>query len=279
MRINNICFIFLGCLFFGFIACEQDSIATINTQTAVVTGYLFAGQPCDSIRITQAISYGGTDTVAIPIENLELHIDDGENTYLLESAGEGYYRNPNLIIQSGKTYTLSFEHKGQVVSATTFVPFRREALLSDTLIEMEKIESGNFPPFNNGNQPDPIEVTWDNPEGDYYYVVVQNIEENPEYINDFFAQLDTLFPSFRNFRFISEPQATNYYNIDPNREIRQFGTHRIIVFRVNPEYAALYNVSEASSLSITQPPTNVENGLGILTGVASDTLYFDVKEQ
>ncbi|MEK7255460.1 MAG: DUF4249 family protein [Bacteroidota bacterium] len=258
------------------VACEPETIGTTETKTAVVTGYLFAGQPCDSIRIVQSISYGSEDTVAVTLDDLVVTLSDGATTFTLTPAGAGYYRNPDLIIESGKNYLLQFEHNGKAVSAQTFVPEKREAALSDTLIEMEKIEAGTFPPIGGGTMPEPIEATWDNSEGDYYYVVVQNLEDDPEYINEFFAGQDSLF---RNFRFISEPQATDFYNIDPQREIWQFGKHRVIVFRVNPEYAALYNVSASSSLSITEPPGNVENGLGILTGAASDTLFFVVKKQ
>ena len=262
-------------------SCEKDDPASTITETAVVTGYLYAGQPCDSILITQAISYNNTDTTALPLSELDVTISDGINSYNLSYQGNSAYGNPSLIIESGLIYTLQFTYREELVSATTFVPFKKEATTSDTLIEMERIEiGGGFPPAGGGTPgEDAIEINWDNTEGDYYYVVVQNLEDEPDYINEFLAAQDTLSDRFQNFRFISEPQISNYYNIDPNREVRQFGQHRVIVFRVNPEYAALYNISDASSLSITEPPSNVENGLGLLTGVASDTLYFWVEEE
>ena len=259
-----------------FSACEEENITNTETKSAVVAGYLFAGQPCDSIRITQSTSYGASDSLLVTLDDLIVTLTDGDLTYSLTPAGEGYYRNPDLIIESGKNYTMQFEHNGESVSAQTYVPVQREFAISDTLIEMEKIEfGGGGLPSGGFTEVDPIELSWDNPEGDYYYVVVQNIEDDPEYVNEIFE--DESNP-FRNFSFISEPQVMDFYSIDPRREIEQFGTHRVILFRVNPEYAALYNVSDASSLSITQPPSNVENGLGILTGVASDTLFFEVKK-
>lgn len=272
MKNTSIFLLFLATI---FTACEEKNITNTETKTAIVAGYLFAGQPCDSIRITQATSYGGSDSLTVTLDALVVTLSDGDQTFTLTPVGEGYYRNPNLVIESGKTYTMRFEHNGETVSAQTFAPFRRECAISDTLIEMQKIEFGNGPPTGGFTTVDPIELSWDNPEGDYYYVVVQNIEDDPEYVNEIFKEQDN---PFRNFRFISEPQVMDFYNIDPRREIEQFGTHRVILFRVNPEYAALYNVSDASSLSITQPPSNVENGLGILTGVASDTLFFEVKK-
>ncbi len=249
---------------------DQDGDVEV-TETAVLTGYLFAGIPCDSIRITQTISYSGEDTVALPIENIDVTITDGTDTYDMQTDGSGYFRNTDLVIESEKNYEVAFAYKDYIVSAQTFIPSKRVVSISPTYIEMEEQTSGF--PGGGPSMPDPIEVTWENEEGDYYYVVVLNIEEDPEYINDFYEEQDSLF---QNFRFISEPSVTDYYQIDPRREIRQFGTHRVIVFRVNPEYASLYNVSSISSLNITEPPGNVENGLGILTGVSSDTSFFEV---
>lgn len=267
--------ILTGALILAATACEKDNITNTETQTAVVTGYLFAGQICDSIRIVKATAYGSSDSIAVPLDGLEINLYDGEQSYLLQSVGNGYYRNAALLISSDKTYAMQFEYNGETLSAQTFVPQQREFSLSDTLIEMEKIELGNGPPMGGFTAIDPIKLSWSNTEGDYYYVVVQNIEENPEYVNEIFEDSDN---PFRNFRLISEPQIMDNYNIDPRREIEQFGTHRVILYRVNPEYAALYNISGASTLSITQPPSNINNGLGILTGVASDTLYFEVKK-
>jgi len=70
----------------------------------------------------------------------------------------------------------------------------------------------------------------------------------------------------------------NFYAIRAQRDSLQFGTYQIIVFRVNPEYAALYESSSNSTLSLEEPPTNIVNGLGIFTGVSSDTLYLEVSE-
>ena len=75
---------------------------------------------------------------------------------------------------------------------------------------------------------------------------------------------------------ISEPQISSFYAIFPRREFSHYGTHQIIVYRVNPEYAALYERSGNSTLSLEEPPTNIENGLGIFTGASSDTLYLEV---
>lgn len=255
--------------FLLFTACEGENITSLSTETAVVEAYLFAGQGIDSVKITQSTSYSSNDSLLLTLDGLEVTISDGTNTFLLESLGEGVYQNLNAIVESGLTYSLQFEHKGETITAETYVPTYKEATASTEAITMQKIGAGTFPP-NIGEQLDPIELEWDNSEGDYFYVVVQNIEDNPEVINELFGD------ARRPFRFISEPQITNFYAIDPRREIQQFGMHQIIVFRVNPEYAALYETSGTTSTTIAQPPTNVVNGLGLFTGVSSDTLFLNV---
>lgn len=253
-----------------FMACEQEDVSTLETETAVVKAYLFAGQPLDSIKIRQSISNASEDSVAIAIENVDVTISTDTETYPLEHVGMGVYQNLNVLVDVNQSYSLEFEHNEEVISAETYVPDFREATISTTEITMDKIEAGTMPNF--GELPDPIELEWDNSEGEYYYVVVQNIEDDPESINELFEG------GGRAFRFTSEPQAMDFYAIDPRRELQQFGMHQIIVFRVNPEYAALYETSGTTSTTIAQPPTNIENGLGIFTGVSSDTLLLNVKK-
>lgn len=261
-------------LLFG--ACEETSIDSIETDTPVVTSYLYAGQPLDSLRVTLAFSYGRADTQLVTLDDLEIEVSEGSETYALTPFGEGYYRQPNLQVATNRSYNLAFDWQGTSITATTFVPERRSAQLSSAIIEMQKITTSGGFPIGGFTQVDPIEINWDNPEGDYYYVLIENIEEDPEYTNDLIADIEEDLG--RRFSLITEPSITDFHSINPRREITQFGTHRVIVFRVTPEYAALYQTSSASSQSLAEPPSNIENGLGIFTGVSSDTLYFEVKK-
>ena len=260
------------------LACEQEGLQSFETETAVISGYIYAGYPVDSIRITQSISYSQSDSSIISLDELSPSLSDGNTSWNLTSIGNGYYHNPDIIVESETTYQLKFEHKGEEVSAITYVPLAREASISTFEIEMDRIESGGFP-GNLGEQADPIEINWDNSEGDYYYVLIENIESNPRYINEFLRDILEENGQLGRFQRISEPEISDFYAINPRRDLQQFGTHRVIVFRVNPEYAALYQSSSNSTLTISEPPTNVNNGLGIFSGLSGDTLYFEVKER
>ena len=258
-------------------ACQTETIELIETKTAIVEGYLYAGQSVDSIKITQSLSYAQLDTNVITLDDLTVTLSDDVNQYNLNSIGNGIYQNSNVTIEEDKSYHLEFEWLGKTVVAETYIPIKKEGQLSLDEVELPKVLLGSFPNLTSGTQ-DPVEISWDNSENDYYYIVIKNIETNPEYVNENIGEAITANGDNPRFVSITEPQITNFYAINTRRELTQYGTHQIIIYRVNPEYAALYESSGNSTLSLAQPPTNVKNGLGIFTGVSSDTLYLEVKE-
>ena len=257
-------------------ACTEEASVTLDTKTAVVEAYLFAGQAADSIRIIQSYSYARENTDLITLNELEVQISDGQQTYDLDHSTEGIYQNPDFIPQSGATYVLTFDHNGETIRSETFVPQKQTISISKTSVELEKIRDfGDFVDSGFGGDQDALEVEWDNSEGDYYYVVIENMEDNPEFVNDLLAEFQENGNALRFFQ-ITEPEISNFYAISTRRDLTQFGTYRIIVYRVNPEYAALYETAGTSSINIATPPSNIENGLGIFTGVSSDTVYLEV---
>ena len=270
--------ILLSAFAFLLFACEKQNIEDIETKTAVIEGYLYDGQSVDSLKITQSFSYSQMDTNVITLDELDVILSESTNQYPLTSIGNGIYQNSEVTIEQDKSYRLEFVWEGESISAETYIPLKKEAQLSLIEVELPKIELGaNGGGIITGTL-DPVEITWDNSEGDYYYIVITNIESDPEYVNENVAANIAANGSAPRFIFITEPQISDFYAINARRELTQYGTHQVIVFRVNPEYAALYESSGNSTLSLEQPPTNVENGLGIFTGVSSDTLYLEVKK-
>jgi len=250
------------------LACEKQSTEIIESKTTVVEGYLHAGKTMDSLKITQSLSLATADNV-IALDDLVVSISDANNQYVLNFIGNGIYQNTALLIENDKTYRLEIEREGAIVSAETYIPEKKEAQISVTEVELPKIELNAPIGFPTGSI-DAVDITWDNNEGDYYYVSIRNVEINPEIINEN-ANGGQSRPSI-----ISEPQILSFYAIFPRREFSHYGRHEIVVYRVNPEYAALYESSGSSTLSLEEPPTNIENGFGVFTGVSSDTLYLEV---
>ena len=267
MKLSKILFLLINTIL--IVSCSQESIEQTESKTTIVEGYLSAGNPIDSLRVTQSISLGQVEEEVITLDDLKVTISGGNTEFDLISIGNGFYQNANHIIKAGANYQLEIERGDNIISAETYVPENNAASISKSQVELTKIEAGVFP--SGGIViPDPVEVTWNNNDGDYYFVLVKNIETDPEYVNENIAQFEG------QLQFITEPQISNIYVIRAQRDLMQFGTYQIIVFRVNPEYAALYDSSGGSTLSLEEPPTNIINGLGIFTGLSSDTLYLEV---
>ncbi len=120
--------------------------------------------------------------------------------------------------------------------------------------------------------PDPVKITWDNPDGSYYLIVVENLETTLEPIRDFGGKEPP------GHRFKKSPTNSSSEEIR-EMDFQYFGMHRIILNHVLPDYAALYKQSSTSSQNLTNPSTSITNGYGIFTGLNSDTLYLNIKKQ
>jgi len=48
----------------------------------------------------------------------------------------------------------------------------------------------------------------------------------------------------------------------------------MILYRVNQEYVDLYKSRDQDSRNLNEPLTNIENGLGIFSAFANDSVYF-----
>lgn len=126
--------------------------------------------------------------------------------------------------------------------------------------------------INNGSVED-MNLTWNNTNQEYYYMVITNLETNPVKIID-----DNAFPNrpTGNFNFTSSPTRADNFTIR-FIQLEQFGKHRIKLFRVNKEYADLYDSKQQDSRNLNEPVTNVKNGLGVFTAFNVDSVFFEVR--
>jgi hypothetical protein len=105
-------------------------------------------------------------------------------------------------------------------------------------------------------------------------VVIENNEQNQE----------SIFPVFGGnfgrgnrgaFRRISRPTREDSYQINFG-ELTYWGQYVVKVYRVNQEYANLYENLTQDSRDLNEPPTNIKNGLGIFSAFNSKKVYFRV---
>jgi len=250
-----------------FTACNKDETNPEFVDVPVVEAYLYSGNIFE-MKVSRQIPFSGDAVFSSDnIDLLEINIFDGNIIWTLIPLGNGIYRDSSFQINADSEYELKFVYNDLVVEASTVIPSKPLGFTSS--VSQVIIESGGFPT----ELPEPVELNWENPDQSYYIVLVENIETDPDPVRDFGDDETPPAPWFRN-----EPTQNDNYEIN-TRTFTYFGTHRIILFHVNPDYALLYDDEDNTSQNLTTPATDIENGFGIFTGLNSDTLWMEVYEE
>jgi hypothetical protein len=238
------------------------------TDTPVIESYLLEGTAF-SVKISRQIPF--SDEVVYSsddIDQLDVKVEYNHTSYALTAMGNGVYTNTSLVVMNDATYTLSFYFNQKEVSAYTYIPSKPQGFTqSATEISIARMDSASGPPTS---MPDPIELNWTNNDDSYYLVYVECIETTLDPIRD----TDGAVVSFS---FRKAPTNGSTDELRP-MEFQYYGTHRIILYHVLPDYAFLYENNGTSSLNLTNPSTGIVNGYGIFTGLNTDTLFIEVLE-
>mgnify|MGYP006898381079 CR=1 FL=1 len=250
----------------------DNSLEMEFTDWPIIEAYLNPGSPF-LVRVTRQVPFSeDVEYSEDNIDSLELLINCNDTVYIPEPTGDGYYCDSALLVAESANYTLSFTFNNKSVTAYTYVPVKPANFeQSETSISIERMDSTNSPPSGGFSMPDPISLTWDNEDLSYYLLVVENIEDSLDPIRDFGDE----DPPENIFR--KSPNTSTSEELRPN-DFQYYGTHRIILFHVLPDYAALYDQTSNSSQDLTSPSTSIGNGYGIFTGMNSDTLWVEVAE-
>ncbi len=255
-------------LFLG--ACKKETTDPSFIDIPVVQSYLVSGQ-VPTLNVSRMVPYSGTAIYSPDdINALSVQITCNDTVHTLKPRGNGNYSDSTFLISKNGKYALSFVYNGKTVSATTSIPSKPVGYTQsvDTMTIAQVTTTGGGGGFGGSTyRPNPIQLNWSNTNASYYVVVVENIETNPLPINP-----DETSPP-RIFR--NQPTQGNQYQIQ-SRQFHYYGIHRLLLFHLNPDYAALYNNNGTNSQTLTNPATNLTNGLGIFTGLTADTLFMKI---
>jgi hypothetical protein len=257
--------------------CYDSKLEFEDQYRIVVEAYLYAGANLTEINLTSMISFGNDSTGGEGIQDAMITLSKPSVSWILlensDSPGNYYPQEP-IPMEPGDTFSLRIEVDELLFQSRTVVPeIPPQVSLSASSIPIPKIDD----PMKQGSIefPEPIELTWDNPEMKYFFFKIENIEENPESI---MPEPPDDMPFARGgfvFQMITRP-VDGEFHIISMRDLTHFGTHRIVVYSVNQEYVNLYETQEQDTRKLNEPFTNIENGLGIFTSFSSDTLFFEV---
>ena len=214
--------------------------------------------------------------VAVPIDSAEVILSRGLEQFTLvpDYAYDTtetdttfgityYYPGDDLIVAKGDTFKLQVNYMEQQLTAEAVVPAKPDSFSStvDTLW---------VPNFNRNIEyirwifadSNIVGLNWDNPEDQYHYLLMDNVETDPEQLER------NLPPRFR--RFISQPFVDSTYTMLAST-ITHLGRHDIVLFHVQTDYVLLYQSSGQDSRDLNEPYSNINGGLGMFTAFNSDT--------
>lgn len=257
-----------------FISCENtiENTQTENSEDlAVVSSFLDPNREI-TVALSTMIPYTEDETSeSTSIKNAAVYISHKEVEYLLTEDLEnpGVYKstNPELTLVAQDTYAIHFIYNNVVVSGSTTIPKAPEnATLSTNSIEIQEFVSG--PPSTTTPA---VTAKWDNESNDYHTLIIEYLEDNYNPINAF-TDSDT-YDDLR--RTATEPISGDSFELT-TRNFPFYGTYSISIYRVNSEYVNLFENISQNSLNLTEPLTNITNGMGIFTGMNAVTLTFEV---
>ena len=215
-------------------------------------------------------------SVGTPINDAVIRLTKEGITYdLAPSGSDGMYTylGDNLTIEPGDRFEFELEYLGETATATTDVPPAPVSVELDTTI----MSVPNFDFSGGGGRGRGIDsrllVTWNNDSDQLHYVVIESTEENPEAIF-----LEFIGQRIGQFRFISEPTRDNFFEVNILL-LEGIGDHEVRVYRVNQEYADLYDNRTQDSRDLNQPPDNIAGALGIFSAFNSVAANFEVKRE
>lgn len=249
-------------------ACSSEMPSVAEEDLVVVRAYLYAGQPVTDIKISGTIALGSQDTTLPPINDAEVYlVKDGQQYDLVPSPGDsGYYHyeGGDLTVESGDEFDINVIHGGRTAWGTTTVPEAPENISAstDSVVIPESFflgESGGL---------ESIVINWDEIPSALWFVVLENIEANPEPV-----ERGTFFGGGRPGLFITPPRTSNEYTIR-SMQLTHYGLHRVRVYRINQEYADLYSSRQQDTRDLNEPLTNIINGLGIFSAFSSQEVLF-----
>lgn len=253
--------------------CSDNTITTPNNELVVVSGFLRAGEKTANIKLSNTLALGYADTIPVVINDAEVFLTKGGLSYRLNPSSamnRNYsYQGNDLSIESGDLFSLLINYKDRRITGSTAVPDKpRNLTISRTTLTLSTSGYG----MGSVQDTSSIFLNWNNPDSSLYYVVLENLEINPTAINTSNTQKGI------NRTMIFPPMATNQFLIG-RRNLTYLGNHRAIVYKVNQEYADLYESRTQDSRNLNEPISNITNGLGVFSAFASDTTLFYVKTQ
>jgi hypothetical protein len=265
----------ISILFLLLLSCNESE----NTDPKfIIEGYVFAGEPVNNITIKEQTGIDEPDSIKRLISNAKVVLIKEDKEYQLQYEDEKYrYFGNDLSIESEDELRLEATVGDRTAFAETIVPDPTVGLtISDTKMIIPEIKLS----FNVQAEltelffKERLTTRWENPNDELHFIVIEPVV----------VEFDSIFPTgfpqsgidfLSSFKFAPEASKVDTFSII-GIAFETYGKHRAKVYKVNQEYADLFNNPEQDSRDLTSPPTNVVNGFGIFSAFAADSVFFDI---
>ncbi|MCR9251173.1 MAG: DUF4249 domain-containing protein [bacterium] len=265
----------------GLIACEELEVPEFNQY--VVEAFITADENIYDIKIKETTSIIQEEIIDIPFPDATVTISaNQESIELVYDDITGKYIDPSnsYEIEVGQEYEINIQLEDINATSSTVVPEKPTGLkLTDSVLIVPELLPTVFlrDQITELFDEEVITLSWTSVPDRHYFVVIESQVDSIDYILPQEIPEESL-ELLSSFKFISEPTQDTTFNIIAVA-LETYGQHVAKVYSVNQEYVDLFNSATQDSRDLNEPPSNVENALGIFTAFAVDSIEFTVRKE
>lgn len=271
---KRICFAILTILL--FYACNP--VPDPVSDNFVVEAYVFAGEPVREVTVKKLVPLSEPEGKSEIVDNANIVLRKDGSDYLLtyNSFKKKYrYEGNNLDLLPLDVLGLEVEVNGRVATATAMVPTPPVgiAISKDEMVIPEIKSAADFL-TGNPLEGAEVTVTWSNPDNELHYTSVEFRSNllKPILPGDVQEVVDGII---EDFGIITTPSTDTTLTV-LGATLPSYGRYIVKVYKVNQEYADLYESETQDSRELNEPPSNIINARGIFSAFASDSIFFEV---
>ena len=255
-----------------------NPVPEVGLENYVVEAYVFSGESVRDIKIKGLIPLDEPEGNSEIIKTATVFIIKNSNRFPLSfspSTNTYNYQGSELEILSLDVLDLEVDVNGRLSTASTLVP---EAPVGTQISKEQMV----IPKINSaadfiGNDPladAELTVSWNKPDDELYYGVVE-FRSNlliPILPPDVQKVVDGIL---EDFAIITLPSSDTTITVQ-GALLPSYGPYVVKIYKVNKEYADLYDSERQDSRDLNEPPSNIINARGIFSAFASDSVFFEV---
>jgi hypothetical protein len=244
----------------------------------VVEAYVYSGEPVNEITIKSLVPLSEPEGESEIIVNAAVTLMKNGVKYELtynSSTRKYQYIEFDLEIFPEDVLDIEIDVNGRIATANTIVPtVPVDIKISKT--EMIIPEINGIGDFINGDPLADAELTvdWSNPDNELHYAVVEFRSNLLKPILPGSIQ-EVVDGILEDFAIITVPSTDTVLTVS-GALLPSYGPYVVKIYKVNQEYADLYESETQDSRDLNDPPSNLINAQGIFSAFASDSVSFEV---